>query len=399
MPTKTVGSTTRLTRHHPPHSREDEVTSVQTSTSRSPLLPSSPVLRPSPRSASPTRSRSSSPSRFMKKLSKWKGRDDLDFGCAGEHVDDQGWAGDGPSDLSDRYYSSHHGMKRASVSSSIPSLTHSRAHSSSSDLSTSTVESSLPPSPKPSSSPFAPPLPYTSRVPLTPRTSERKRKTEEVAAIDALNEYFTRVRLSRVEEDVASAAPSRGESPSRQPVPTVHHLGGGLEINLLDTGRSTYSSFPGPNSPDSPEQGFSPFLSLPVSPRSSSSRFAQLSDSGHSNSSAQTIMPGQSPVPDSEISGTLEELSEYFNKPPLVSPTESTFSSRSLPPLPSTYSTSPTASHGRSYSSTDSFSSYRHDSRRESRPRFGSQGHIPQPPLPPPKANPLAERRVSYGWI
>lgn len=99
------------------------------------------------------------------------------------------------------FYSSYPGgVDRLSSASSveIPSLTHSRGHSTSSDYSFSTVASSVPPSP---TLPFAPeskiPL---SRVPLTPRTAHRRRQSDEDAAVDAVNEYFTRVRLSQIAE-------------------------------------------------------------------------------------------------------------------------------------------------------------------------------------------------------
>ncbi|SCZ99111.1 BZ3500_MvSof-1268-A1-R1_Chr7-1g09397 [Microbotryum saponariae] len=135
---------------------------------------------------------------------------DLDFGCAGD------WTGHGPENLGDRYYSSIPGAagKRASTSSSIlvPSLTHSRAHSASSDFSTvSTTDSSLPPSPTQGSCTSSPVAPYTSRVPLTPRSAHRQRQSDENAAIDAVNDYFVRVRLSQIREtvdDVSSKSPA-----------------------------------------------------------------------------------------------------------------------------------------------------------------------------------------------
>ncbi|KDE08965.1 hypothetical protein MVLG_00689 [Microbotryum lychnidis-dioicae p1A1 Lamole] len=139
---------------------------------------------------------------------------DLDFGCAGD------WTEHGPEDLGDRYYSSIPGAacKRASTSSSIlvPSLTHSRTHSASSDFSNvSTTDSSLPPSPTQRSCTSSPVAPYTSRVPLTPRSAHRQRQFDENVAIDAVNDYFVRVRLSQIRETVddisnSPAASARG---------------------------------------------------------------------------------------------------------------------------------------------------------------------------------------------
>ncbi|GAA6035742.1 hypothetical protein JCM8097_005678 [Rhodosporidiobolus ruineniae] len=142
--------------------------------------------------------------RFRRRLGRWTGGGsrELDFGCAGE------WS-DGPADMGDRFYSHYPGgVNRASTSSSVdvPSLTHSRGHSTSSSYSVSTAASSVPPSPTFGCHPDEPPPPlplHTSRVPLTPRTAQWKRQSDEDAAVDALNEYFTRVRLSQIKEDVS----------------------------------------------------------------------------------------------------------------------------------------------------------------------------------------------------
>ncbi|BGP15413.1 hypothetical protein JCM10213v2_003381 [Rhodosporidiobolus nylandii] len=175
-------------------------------------LPSAPSTRPSSPKPAHSRTVSRESSRFFRRLNRWTGLREggsLDFGCAGE------WS-EGPADMGDRFYSSYPGgAHRASTSSSsdVPSPTHSRGHSTSSTFSASTAASSIPPSPtqachpsisfSSSSADLAPPLsPYASRVPLTPRTAQRKRQSDENAAVDALNEYFTRVRLSQIEEDV-----------------------------------------------------------------------------------------------------------------------------------------------------------------------------------------------------
>lgn len=83
----TTTSPTRLVRHAPTldpplppnasgYGEEDLVLSS----------PASPSLG-GPRPVSPHGTR------FMRKISKWKGRDELDFGCAGE------WSSEGPTDL------------------------------------------------------------------------------------------------------------------------------------------------------------------------------------------------------------------------------------------------------------------------------------------------------------
>lgn len=281
-------------------------------------------------------------------------------------------------------------MNRSSVTSSIPSLTHSRGHSSSSEFSTSTVESSLPPSPTPSCE-FGSPLPYSSRVPLTPRTSEHRRRSDEVAAIDALNEYFTRVHLSRVEEDEAPAH----RSPARHSTPDS------LEIEFLTSSQSTYTPH---NFQRSPEATFSPFMSLPASPNPSSpSRTASpahphTSDSGRSTSSGSSTIPARSPDLDAgDLEGTLDALSAYFTRPvtplPLPAPM-----SRPRHARHSGYSQESHSAHARPASSAAAYSSYGAQTRRESRPRFSSQGHISLA-SPSTFRNPLAERRVQYEWI
>ncbi|SCV70761.1 BQ2448_3523 [Microbotryum intermedium] len=142
---------------------------------------------------------------------------DLDFGCAGD------WSEHVPEDLGDRYYSSISGAagKRASTSSSIfvPSLTHSRAHSASSEFSTaSTTDSSLPPSPTQISCTSSPVAPYTSRVPLTPRSAHRRRQFDEKAEIEAVNDYFLRFRLSQIRETADDASTMSPVTSARESV-------------------------------------------------------------------------------------------------------------------------------------------------------------------------------------
>lgn len=319
----------------------------------------------SPRATSPQLTRSVSPHgtrTFMKKISKWKGGHDLDFGCAGA---DRSWCSDGPNDLSDRYYSAR-GLRRNSVGSSLPSLTHSRAHSSSSDHSVSTIDSSLPPSPTPSCSSSSgdmfPPLPYTSRVPLTPRTA--KRKSDEVAAIDALNEYFVRVRLSRVDEDSPrSSQTAFGLGVSANTKMASEH---DFEIEFLTTGHSTFT----PLSPSTSLATFYP--SPPLLESCSINLSAPRSDSGRSfdSGSGGSTIPGHSPIPDSDITGTLEELSEYFLRP--------TYGSRSSSSLSTSTSSSsqnkslPSSPSGHQRSSSTVLPQRMLD--RRARPRFASEG-------------------------
>ncbi|KAK4702996.1 hypothetical protein P7C70_g3223, partial [Phenoliferia sp. Uapishka_3] len=347
--------------------------------------PDSPTSRHFPRTnQQPANSSASfgSASPFLRKL-RWRGRDELDFGCSGESSvkEDRSWT-DGPDDFSDPHYG-HRTLNRSSVASSIPSLTHSRAHSSSSDASVSTVDSSLPPSPTPSCGSM--PLPYTSRVPLTPRTAERKRRSDEVAAVDALNDYFNRVRLSRVEEDDVTAY-SRRASPSA--------LGSaccveGLQIEFTPTSCSTFTPLAAPSSPDS---AFTPFLSLPASPSGRSS----VSDSGHSNSSGGSTIEGRSPCPEADMAGQLDALSAYFNdSTPPPAPSSST---QSLPShaYHARHQKNHTTVHTRSTSVNEAVTD---QSAKEDRPRFLSQYYVNGPFPSSGSTASTPERRVPYGWI
>lgn len=207
------------------------------------------VVATAPRTSAPSSPKSSHSAalkhegfNFRRRLQRWThggSRDRLDFGCAGE------WT-DGPADMvsalshpalhrpradsdvastqSDSYYNHYPGgANRASTSSSDfqPAWTHSRGPSLSSNYSVSTAASSMPPSPT-LGSPLELHSPKASRVPLTPRTAQRMRMSDEIAGLDAVNDYFHRVRLSQIEEDVAvSPRGSRRESTIRASLSTV----------------------------------------------------------------------------------------------------------------------------------------------------------------------------------
>ncbi|KAM0789024.1 hypothetical protein ACM66B_003090 [Microbotryomycetes sp. NB124-2] len=345
---------------------------------------------------SPTTSRSTSPTRhtsskLMRKLNnKWHGsrRDELDFGCAGE--ESQGGA---PDDNVDRWYNTYGSQHRSSVaSSSLPSLTHSRGHSSSSDFSSvSTADSSLPPSPSQQDCvTFAPvplsPLPYTSRVPLTPRSAQRKRHSDEVAAVEALNHYFTNVRLSRVEEDVAtpgSSSPRRRRSSQTDRAERVEALLSANHVNTPPPKRAAMDlqiNFDGSDT----ESTYTPVASLSTftpdtslhspSIQSDSYLSAESSDSGGS-----TIYRG-SPVPDADMSEALEELSVYFTSTSRVDAVPQT---RCQTP-PQTALSHPTLRSPISLTSK----------RSTKRPTNASSAGVKIGLTPP-----LAERRVSYSWI
>ncbi|BGP39325.1 hypothetical protein JCM10449v2_003263 [Rhodotorula kratochvilovae] len=182
-----------------------------------------------PESPVAVHSRSSSrdsSSRFKRRLQRWtRTSRDLDFGCAGD------WS-EGPADMGDAYYSRHPGgSNRTSTASSnddTAARTHSRGPSTSSNWSVSTAASSMPPSPTLGciSELHPPPSPPTSRIPLTPRTAHRRRQSDELAGVDAVNEYFHRVRLSQIEEDDGSCASrcssSTGTSRETPPSSTPH---------------------------------------------------------------------------------------------------------------------------------------------------------------------------------
>ncbi|KAK4055480.1 hypothetical protein OIV83_000026 [Microbotryomycetes sp. JL201] len=354
---------------------------------------------------SPTLCRSTSPqrhtsSKLMRKLNnKWHSsssrRDELDFGCAGEEVSSAQHGGAAVHDDVDRWYNTYGGQHRSSVaSSSLPSLTHSRGHSSSSEFSSvSTADSSLPPSPiQQDCVTFSPvplsPLPYTSRVPLTPKSAQRKRQSDEVAAVEALNHYFTNARLSRVEEDVAtpeSTSPSWRRSLSNGRAERVDALLSANHVNTPPSRRAPMDlqiCFDGSDN----ESSYTPVASLtpltpdtsPYSPsiKSESHLSAESSDSGGS-----TIYRG-SPVPDADMSEALEELSVYFTSTSRIDAVPQTRCQ--TPPLSAALQSQTTLRSPISLVSR----------RSVKRPTNTSSAGVKIGLTPP-----LAERRVSYSWI
>ncbi|GAA5927815.1 hypothetical protein JCM1841_005767 [Sporobolomyces salmonicolor] len=319
-----------------------------------------------------SRTASRDSSRFFRRLNRWTGsRGELDFGCAGE------WA-DGPADLGDNYYSSFHGGNRASISSSvdIPFRTHSRGDSMSSSFSVSTATSSIPASPT-STCPTDRPSPLLySRVPPTPRTAQHKRQTEEAVVVDAVTEYFTRVKLNRIEEDVsprasicsgttrvnissASQTSSAGtglaifgaidsnSSILRLP-PSVDFADKGdlvhprsqsadLEIEFMETGHTTFTPLTVDPSYSSailfPEDVF--FLNDTTTCSDiESDESAEPATSSSSCATATTTLCRRAPIPEHDIGPALDELTTFFASSP-SSPVMSGAQPRSLlPPSP-----------------------------------------------------------------
>ncbi|BGP24029.1 hypothetical protein Rt10032_c05g2265 [Rhodotorula toruloides] len=368
--------------------------------------------------------------KLRRRLQRWThggSRDRLDFGCAGE------WT-DGPADMSDSYYSRYPGgANRASTSSSDyqPAWTHSRGPSSSSNYSVSTAASSMPPSPTLNCA-LELPSPKASRVPLTPRTAHRKRMSDEIAGLDAVNEYFQRVRLSQIEEDVAvSPRGSRRESTIRaslstvkppkrdsmaSPVtglaifgddeadigfegapldrssPSLHHarsISHDLEIEFIETGHTTFTplTFSDDEEGDSSTTIIIPEDVLLCPSRSSLTLDAadvtpctvatfetsESVDSCDSAVTASTIKPlahQRSSIPEDDICPALDELSEYFS------------STNDLPSLATSY-----ASSASSCCDTSDSGYYSNDSRAASFKfppvcqRFASVSSLPTPHL------------------
>lgn len=254
---------------------------------------------------------------------------------------------------SSSYYDSHKSNRNSTSSIEIPSLTHSRGHSSSSSLSFSTAASSLPPSPTLQCD--AQLAPHPSRVPLSPRAASKKRQTEEAAAVDALHDYFVKVRLSQIEEDGPahhsvtigdssySAPPPPPPSFSSQPqglaifgAPTkkMHDRSASadIEIEFIETGHTTFT----PLSADSPS--YSSAILLPED-----AFFNSTSDEGmcydidtadddlSSSTCTGSTSTGRTPIPEKDIGPALDELSTFFSSPSNSSPVVSR-SSRFLSP-------------------------------------------------------------------
>lgn len=147
----------------------------------------------------------------------------------------------------DRFYSAYPGgSNRVSTASSVDqrSWTHSRGPSTSSNFSVSTAASSIPSSPVLPCIP-EPVSPKPSRVPLTPRTAQRRQN--EAAGLDAVNQYFQRVRLSQIEE-VASTKDSRRASTAR--ASTKSAGSGSTETKDADRPAQGLAIFDGTSSPD-----------------------------------------------------------------------------------------------------------------------------------------------------
>ncbi|BGP54888.1 hypothetical protein JCM8202v2_002475 [Rhodotorula sphaerocarpa] len=270
-------------------------------------------------------------SRFRRRLNRWmsaKSQEGLDFG---------------------RYPG---GTKRTSTSSSgtqATAWTHSRGESSSSILSaTSTAASSVPGSPtqRPSSKPQPSPPAYASEHgAVTSRTAERQRS--EAAALEAVDEYFRRVRLSATPADQPPppppqtffAFPPRSSSPVELDIqfeddedvaPVAHKrtLSDELEIEFIENGHTTFTPLRASSHDQerdslviayedlsSDEGAESSFDATPVPP---SSLFKITEESAETYSPANTARPSLA-VPMIEVEGVeedlvpaLEELSDYF---------------------------------------------------------------------------------------
>ena len=335
----------------------------------------------------PTRtppSRDLNSSRLKRRLQRWTRSRDLDFGCAGD------WS-EGPSDLvrprsrsprpperdldadsrclsssqGHAFYSSQPGgSSRTSMASSSDEAgakwSHSRGQSTSSDWSVSTAASSIPTSPILGCSidllPPAPLSPSPSRVPLTPRSAHRRRQSDEAAAVDAANQYFSRGRLSQIAEDDSSrksrcSSARRSRTPSTPPpVPKdssspaglaiytagrklqsslqQHHSRSAsydLEVEFIETGHTTFTplSVHGDDFPlDAiilPSDAFllppSTSPALVATPSASSTFTAESADSCESAATASTARFAQhrrSPIAADDMGPALDELSDYF---------------------------------------------------------------------------------------
>ncbi|GAA5892298.1 uncharacterized protein JCM6883_007310 [Sporobolomyces salmoneus] len=292
-------------------------------------------------SSSPAPSTSRHSHRFFRRLQhkRGNGKTELDFGCVGD------W-NEGPSDLSSSYYDSHN-SNRNSAASSIE-FSHSRGHSSSSSVSYSTAASSLPPSPTlPCDATLGPH--HSSRVPLSPRTVSKKRQSEKADAVDALNDYFIKVRLSQIEEDapvhhsISIGDSSYSAPPSSPPSFSSYSIQGGhgdglaifdssnkkahdrspsrdIEIEFIETGHTTFT----PLSADSPS--YSSVIVLPEDVFFASSFEGICYDidmGGEDDLSTSTCTTSPSSrrtqIPEKEIGPALDELSTFFSSPPTQS--------------------------------------------------------------------------------
>lgn len=310
----------------------------------------------------------------------------------------------------------------SSASSVVPSLllTHSRAHSSSSDVSAYTVDSSLPPSPTPScsgsaSSAWGPecsilvqapasPL-VSSRVPLTPRSAQRRRQSDEVAAVDALNHFFSSsARLSRVGEEDLSTTPRgsvstlverpRSTAEKQRAAMIADELLSQNHVNCPPARRSTLkSSKPLDLEVQFLNTHYSTFTPLGSDltfkkSASTSSPSMSSSSSDHSSSTecASTAVPQSPGADDENMSGALDELSHFFNS--------SAPSSTSIRTRKSTRAASPVSAPRRALSRQLSSAA-----KRPTLTALSATGglRIGLPPSLP--VVPAGQRLVEYDWI
>jgi len=258
---------------------------------------SSPVISTSSiASSSSVSPKTSSSSVFSKRLSRNRSkRNGLDFGCAGERVsgylDTLREEADEPVQDFSSYRWSDGSIESDSSSrgGATPSLTHSRATSTASDISSSYLYSPIIRSPLPAAQ---------SRVPLTPKTFEKQRKSQEIAAVDALNEYFDRVRLSRVDEEAAAQRLSQPASLDDYPTGPITPGDADAPFELryeLDAQDSTYEP-----------------------PSASSSPRPSRTNSGETSSASMPATPPSRPHEHAspDVATALEHLSTYFSGAP-----------------------------------------------------------------------------------
>lgn len=330
------------------------------------------------RSGRPGHVRSES-SRLRRRLARWtswsKPQDGgLEFGCAGTND----WS-EGPVDMvslslailllvgqwdvqrltardlqSDRYYSPYRGTaNRGSFSSSAGSTSaagwsHSRGESTSSTFSTvSTAPSSAPNSPtlRAAAKQQAVPSSSTGEGTVTPRTAERIRS--EAAAVEAVDEYFRRMRLAAPEAPSTSSTSGAFSFPQRplssaptsidvelaRSIKSEHKrsLSDELEIQFIETGHTTFTPFSASRlddddqsslvlsyeglSDDGDNSTYVPSEVTPIPP----ALFEIPEEYSGSNSTATTARPSLA-VPDlavvdgveEDLVPALEELSDYF---------------------------------------------------------------------------------------
>lgn len=350
---------------------------------------------------------------------------DMDFGCAGEVGGKKGGKGHGRSVSSSAFTASYAvknsapasttSTRRSSTSSNPPSLTHSRATSSSSQISasseTSTAPSSISQSPVNSPGRYSFPT-TTARSPISPRrlstASESKRKSEEVAAIEALNDYFVKVKLDRVEEDSSTTSQTTWESfRSGSSVDSTEEgerdeEDGAMHISFLNIGApgissTTYAAPPTDFSHDNSHSTFSPSLPTPYSP-ASSPHLSVLSATSTLHPLTQSSHFAHSPILD--VGYELDSLSDYFASPvqslrssPISTPTPSA-PFISTPPTTTTTTSVGRKTHSRARTVSSSIS---RNLAQEELGRERSGGRSMSSSAGSDKAARVP--RVAYGWI